>query len=314
MLAVKYLCIFVAGEKCHILPVSCSKNELHEALINGSFEDGRRLIASRSEAQLVECFKGKDGCLKSCLHLIAAISDTEEATKLCRQLLQNINNALIRECLLNATTVEQSCDWEWDAARVAAVHIAAYSGNAGVVIVLCQEYGVDVNCNTSETIEENCKTGLTPLIWAAWEGHMEVVKVLLNNHADLHVRRTANGKTALHAAVYDGHTGIVQLMLEHQADLNVKHTDGGCTVLHIAAEKGHKEIVKLLLDYEADVNARCTDSGRTALYTAAHKGHTEIVKLLLKNNADVNARTADGEKPVDAARRNRYLDIVKLLQ
>jgi len=90
---------------------------------------------------------------------IAATHDTEQATELCRQLLQRISNRKNREYLLNMTTVdefEMGIGWIGLAhARVAAIHIAAYNGNSGVVRLLCQEYGVDVNCSTSETLEKN---------------------------------------------------------------------------------------------------------------------------------------------------------------
>jgi len=126
-------------EKSHILPTSSNKTQLQQALIHARFEEASELIASQSEAQLVECFEGKNGCLKSCLHVIAALSDRELATKLCRQLLQKIKNPLNREYLLNITTIEQIRRWKVDA-QFAAIHIAACSGNVGVVRLLCQEY------------------------------------------------------------------------------------------------------------------------------------------------------------------------------
>ena len=65
-------------------------------------------------------------------------------------------------------------------ARVAAIHIAAYSGNAGVVRLLCQEYGIDVNCNTGEELGDRPRKSITPLKWASKAGHLEVVKLLLD--------------------------------------------------------------------------------------------------------------------------------------
>jgi len=186
----------VAAEKYHILPTNSNKTQLQEALIHAHFEEASQLIEKQSEAQLVECFEGKDGCLKSCLHTTAALSDRELATKLCRQLLQKIKNPLNREYLLNTRTVEHIRGMEVDA-RVAAIHIAASNGNAGVVRLLCHEYGVDVNCNTGETLEEKPKKGTTPLHLAAVEGHVEVVKLLLDHHADVNASRTDIGATAL---------------------------------------------------------------------------------------------------------------------
>jgi len=110
---------------------------LHEALENERFEDAGRLVASQSEAQLVECFEGVDGCCKSCLHVIATLSDDEEATKLCKHLIQKIRNPLNREYLLNLRTTHELDMGGWTVhARVAAIHIAAYNGNSGVVKLL----------------------------------------------------------------------------------------------------------------------------------------------------------------------------------
>ena len=165
---------FVDGNCC-LLPQNSCKNQLHEALSDGCFEDARRLIASQSEAYLVECFEGRDRCYTSPLHVIAAMSDAAKAVKLCRELMQTIKNAVNREILLKMTTIDEfQMGSRRFNARVAAVHIAAYSGNAGVVRLLCEEYGVDVNTSTSETLEERPKRGMTPLEWAARKGHTDV--------------------------------------------------------------------------------------------------------------------------------------------
>jgi len=47
---------------------------------------------------------------------------------------------------------------------------------------------------------------------------------------------------------------------------------------------------------------------------AAENGHKEVVKLLLHNKANVNLRCIDGDNPIEAARRNHHLEIVKLLK
>ena len=282
---------FVAERQCQILPRCCDKNQLHEALANENFEDASRLIASQNEAYLVECIESKNGCYKSSLHLIAAMCDTEEATRFCRQLLQKINNALNREYLLNMTTVDEFEMGTWTAhARVAAIHIAAYNGNSGVVRLLCQEYGVDVNCSTSETLEETHKTGISPLEWAARKGHAEVVKVLVDSKAHVNITRTSNSITPLYIAAQNGHTETVKLLLDYKADVNACCTDTGATPLYAAAYRGHTETVKLLLENKADVNACRTDTGATPLYTAAYIGHTEIVKLLQIGRASCRER------------------------
>ena len=277
------LCFLFADEEYSILPRNSKRNQLHTALESERFEDASRLIGSGSETNLVECFESREKFFKSSLHIIAAINDTQQATELCRQLLQRISNTKNREYLLNMTTVDEfNIHGTTVRARVAAIHIAAYSNNSGVVRMLCEEYGVDTNCSTSEMLKEKPIRSITALHWAAWSWHTEVVKVLLDNKADLNARRTDDGATALHTAAYSG----------------------------------HREIVKLLLDNKADVNARRTNDDATPLYFAAQNGHTDVVKVLIDNKADVNARSPRyfGEKPVDAARRNHHSAIVDLFR
>jgi len=288
---------------------------LHEALQNKRLEHASRLIGSESETYLVECFEGREKFYKSSLHVIAEIDDNEVATELCRQLLQRINNTNNREHLLNMTTVDEFDMIGWTVrARVAAIHIAAYNGNAGVVRLLCQEYGVDINCSTSETFEDKPKKGITALEWAARMGHTEVVKLLLDNNAKVNVSRPTDGCTPLFIAAQQGHAEVVKLLLDNRADVNASRTDDGTTPLFMAAQARHTEVVKLLLDNKADVNASRTEDGATPLYYAAQEGHTEVVKLLLGNKADVNAsRTDDGATPLFMAAQARHTEVVKLL-
>ena len=122
-----------AGEEHDTISRISDKYQLLPALENERFELGSRLIGSLSETHLIECFQARE---KSCLHIIAAIRDTEQADKLCRQLLQRIRNVENREHLLNKTTVDE---FEFSStkvpARVAAIHIAAYNGNSGVCLL-----------------------------------------------------------------------------------------------------------------------------------------------------------------------------------
>ena len=307
-------CVFTDKEYS-ILPRNANKSHLHEAVENKRFEDVSRLIGSERETYLVECFEGEEKFYKSILHLIAAIHDTEQATELCRQLLQRISNRKNREYLLNMTTVD-----EFDVlgkkvhARVAAIHIAAYNGNSGVVRLLCQEYGVDANCSTSETLEEKPKKGITALEWAARRGHREVVKVLIDNKVHVNVRRPTDGSTPLYIAAQEGHTEVVKLLLINNANVNASRHTYGFTPLHVAALGGHTEVVKLLLINNADVNASTHTDGSTPLCDAALGGHTEVVKLLLINNADVNAScTDDGSTPLYVAAQEGHTEVVKLL-
>lgn len=58
----------------------------------------------------------------------------------------------------------------------------------------------------------------TPLMEAAQEGHLDLVKYLLDAQADVHAQ-TQTGDTALTYACENGHTDVADLLLQFGADL-----------------------------------------------------------------------------------------------
>ena len=60
-----------------------------------------------------------------------------------------------------------------------------------------------------------------------------------------------NGATAVLGASQNGHLEIVRLLLESGADKDLTKNDGA-TALTIASQNGHLEVVRLLLESGAD--------------------------------------------------------------
>ena len=167
--------------------------------------------------------------------------------------------------------------------------------------------------------------GITPLVFAAREGDLETVKVLVE--AGANVNQTTNyGWTPLLTATQNKNYKIGKYLLEHGADPNVAN-HGGWRPLYLAtdnrnieggdypvraADMDHLEYIKLLLDKGADVNARvcgvkstptvCSgdstetrtiftnqwlyEDGATAFVRAAQSGDVTLMKLLLARGAD----------------------------
>ncbi|GKU11494.1 unnamed protein product [Fusarium langsethiae] len=92
-------------------------------------------------------------------------------------------------------------------------------------------------------------------------------------------RRTTKCFTDLMIASYYGHYVIVKLLLDNDAEIDAKDSEYGQTPLLWAAENGHDAVVKLLLDKDAEVDAK-DKYDRTPLLCAAKNGHDTIVKLL----------------------------------
>ena len=85
-----------------------------------------------------------------------------------------------------------------------------------------------------------------PLMWAAEKGHPEVVKLLVDNGADVNARTKKIG-TALTLALDNGHLEVAKLLIAKGADVNPSmHLLYRKIPLTIARTKGYKEIEELL--------------------------------------------------------------------
>ena len=56
--------------------------------------------------------------------------------------------------------------------------------------------------------------GKTALHYAAENGQLEVLRLLIDNGTDVNTAKTIFGKTALHSAVCGGHLEVMRLLLD----------------------------------------------------------------------------------------------------
>ncbi|XP_048521478.1 ankyrin repeat domain-containing protein 50 isoform X2 [Dendroctonus ponderosae] len=132
-------------------------------------------------------------------------------------------------------------------------------------------------------VETRDLEGRTPLHVSAWQGHTEMVSLLLTYGKALVDACDLENRTALHSASWQGHSDIVKILLEHGA-LPDHTCNQGATALGIAAQEGHELCVVALLEHGADPN-HSDACGRNALRVAAKSGHRGVVRLLEEYNA-----------------------------
>ncbi|PVD39591.1 hypothetical protein C0Q70_02226 [Pomacea canaliculata] len=187
---------------------------------------------------------------------------------------------------------------------------AAREGHEEMVALLLS-HGADINAQTEETqetaltlaccggflevadflikagadIELGCST---PLMEAAQEGHLDLVRYLLGAGANVHAQ-TGTCDTALTYACENGHTDVAEVLLEHGAVLE-HDSEGGRTPLMKAARAGHMCTVQFLISKGADVNRATSTNDHTVLSLACAGGHLSVVELLLANGADISHR------------------------
>lgn len=128
----------------------------------------------------------------------------------------------------------------------------------------------------------------TPLMVAADEGFLRIVRLLLRFGADVKMMND-RGHTALHISVLNKHLAVTKALMKAGADLEARadfftampDSIQGHTPLHLAAGVGFGEGISALIDAGARVDSRLTN-GSTPLYLAACCGSIESVQLLLR--------------------------------
>jgi ankyrin repeat protein len=138
---------------------------------------------------------------------------------------------------------------------------AAYAGDLGKVQSLATN-GTNVNAQSNEFYDMGAHWDVTPLMCAAAQGHLDIVRWLLGSGAN------------------------------HAAETQLTKYEGGpgTQALHFAAAGGHEAVVVALLDAGANPNAEGR-LGRTPLTAALGQGKLACAKLLLSRGASPSAKS-----------------------
>ncbi len=118
--------------------------------------------------------------------------------------------------------------------------------------------------------------GESSLMLAALKGQLDMVDKLVKKGAD--VNKTS--WTPLHYAASNGHTDVIRLLLENHAYIDAESPNGS-TPLMMASQYGNPQSVKLLLDEGADPLLK-NQMGLTALQFAQRGNRPDSAELLSK--------------------------------
>eukprot|EP00903_Cladosiphon_okamuranus_P012365 g11590.t1 len=154
--------------------------------------------------------------------------------------------------------------------------------------------------------------GNSSLMFAATNGHLPVVKALLEAGADINIRCLDVGYTAIHYAAWYGHVEVLFAFLRSGADKDTRDNQGRSPLIY-AAIGGNLSVLESLLEAGADVNVRGAITGGAALHFAVDGGHDEIVRALLQGGADKDGLDNNGDSPLTLASCRGHLSIVQTL-
>lgn len=114
----------------------------------------------------------------------------------------------------------------------------------------------------------------SPLMMASLKGHLEMARKLIARDADVN----KPGWAPLHYAATNGHLAIMELLLEHHAFIDAE-SPNGTTPLMMAAHYGTPAAVKLLLEAGADPTMK-NQLGLSAIDFAYRAGRQDAAELI----------------------------------
>ncbi len=176
-----------------------------------------------------------------------------------------------------------------------ALWISAVLGKVSFVRQLLQ-HGANVN--------ERSPDNNTPLFYAAYFGHTDVINVLLSEKA----RLKKEVISPLFVAAEQGHHEAVKLLIKKGLD-HRWYDPAGFRSIHVACYYGHARVVDALMQAGAKINVLSHD-GRTPLYIALSRNHIDIAERLLQNKESVKTTIIHAVRSEDTTVLNNLVKII----
>ena len=161
----------------------------------------------------------------------------------------------------------------------------------------------------AEVDASNCNT-VTPLMYAAKKGRLDIVLSLIKEGADVR-RRSLHGMTVAHFAAQYGHVAALLTALDGGVEVDATESRG-VTPLMCAAMNGHVNCALLLIRRGANVRLQSKD-GMGAVHFAARHGRRKVLLALIDAGAEVDVIDSLEMTPLLYAMRQCHLNCMLAL-
>jgi ankyrin repeat protein len=143
--------------------------------------------------------------------------------------------------------------------------------------------------------------------------NLEQVRRLIAAGTDVNAP-DASGDVPLIMAAYLGHTEITRMLLEAGADVRAVDPGMKATALHAAAYAGRTEPARLLIQHGIDIDAQGPYNGYTALHDAIWQNNVDTAHVIIDAGADLTLRNHEGQTPLEMAKARKRQQIVALIE
>ena len=148
-------------------------------------------------------------------------------------------------------------------------------------------------------IDRTDKAQWSPLQYACYYGHAEVVQLLFAHGATRDVVTSA-GQSLLHLAASRGHLDVVTLLLDNGVDVDAVDNDGCTPLLSALQQSTHRRlgldvvtaVASTLIAHNADVNARSASTGDVALLLAVDSGAADVIQHMSTRGVMANVKVS----------------------
>ena len=203
--------------------------------------------------------------------------------------------------------------------KLTPVHLAAFFNFVPLLDELLRDED-----KRKERLAARDSFGRQPLYWAAHEGNIDCVKMMLERGADPDARShgSPTGVTALHGAAYHGDVEVVKVIVEALEKIDPKPPTSPLDVqneilgtpLCCAAYNVNGEIVKYLLEKGASLEAPHDYAMGNAVGAAVWIANDEnVIKPLLDAGSSINVPYCDGDWPLLAPVVNNNPDVIEMM-
>eukprot|EP00743_Colponemidia_sp_Colp-15_P010316 GILK01011346.1.p1 GENE.GILK01011346.1~~GILK01011346.1.p1 ORF type:complete len:317 (+),score=36.73 GILK01011346.1:358-1308(+) len=146
-------------------------------------------------------------------------------------------------------------------------------------------------------LEVEDSSGMTAVLVACQQGHLDCVKVLDAFGCSLR-SEDALGRDACHLAASAGAVDLLRFLTERAPFALHSRSVLGSSAIHKACAGGHVECVRILLLCAPDLVDAQDAQGRTPLHFACERKNLCMIRLLLQFSADVTVADRRGQLPV----------------